>query len=130
MTWIATVPPLVSQRFGSAGDYPIRRTPTARSGVPEHFCPVRGPRCTVRATTVHHIVPSSLAPERFFDPTNLQAACATCNRHGALVQSENRNFRMAIANLERLVEEQRPEIERLTDELAAVDREPALPRIY
>lgn len=95
-----------------------RRTRTfviARAG---GRCEVEGPRCTGRATTCHHVLPSSQYPERFFDPANLQAACAPCNRHGAATASENRNNRMTIAYLEQLVEEQRIEIERLAGELA------------
>ena len=101
-------------------------------------CQVRGPRCTVRATTAHHIRPSSQYPQLFFDPTNLQAACTPCNRHGAVTQAENRVNRQTIAHLERVIEEQKVELDALYVKLAQFENgsstEPArsrqTPRIF
>ena len=45
----------------------------------DHRCQIHGPRCTVQATQVDHIIPLSLGG-RWLDPTNLRASCANCNR--------------------------------------------------
>jgi 5-methylcytosine-specific restriction protein A len=42
-------------------------------------CQIRGPRCEITARTADHIIPARVAPERFFDMTNLRAACRPCN---------------------------------------------------
>jgi hypothetical protein len=97
------------------------------------ICQVQGPRCTNVATTAHHILPSSQHPERFWDPTNLQASCAPCNHHGANVKHENRINRQEIAALERVIEEQQVVIDQLVRQLAEyesrVPAEPARPRV-
>ena len=41
-------------------------------------CQIRGPRCTVQATQVDHIVKRAWGGHRS-DPANLRAACAACN---------------------------------------------------
>jgi 5-methylcytosine-specific restriction endonuclease McrA len=41
-------------------------------------CRIGGPGCTIRATTVDHIVPLALGGARL-DPANLRAACGHCN---------------------------------------------------
>lgn len=46
-------------------------------------CQIRGPGCLGLATQADHIIPSDLMGEDdplFWDPDNLQAACAPCNR--------------------------------------------------
>ena len=53
----------------------------ARLAVPERdswTCQIRGPRCTVRATTVDHIVPT-IRGGAHLDERNLRAACGPCN---------------------------------------------------
>jgi 5-methylcytosine-specific restriction protein A len=44
-----------------------------------HQCAIRGPRCTVTATEVDHVVPVSRGGTD--DLTNLQAACHACHAH-------------------------------------------------
>ena len=41
-------------------------------------CQIGGPRCTLRATQVDHIVPVSRGGS-WWDTSNLRAACARCN---------------------------------------------------
>ena len=41
-------------------------------------CQVRGPRCRGRAEVVDHVVPWK-AGGSWWDPSNLQAACRSCN---------------------------------------------------
>jgi 5-methylcytosine-specific restriction protein A len=43
----------------------------------EFLCRIRGPRCTVAATCVDHIIPKARGGTDH--PSNLQAACAPCN---------------------------------------------------
>jgi hypothetical protein len=101
----------------------------------QRLCQIRGRRCTGIATTVHHI-PSSTHPHLFFDPSNLQAACKSCNYgDGAVVRTDNRTNRQLVAHLESVVEEQAAEIEVLRRELERQDEpEPvthrAEPRIH
>jgi 5-methylcytosine-specific restriction endonuclease McrA len=53
----------------------IRPVILARDG---YTCQIQGPRCTGTATTVDHI--TALADGgAMYDPTNLRAACQTCN---------------------------------------------------
>ena len=91
-------------------------------------------RCTVHAATVHHLVPSSQAPELFWEPANLVAACRLCNYgDGARVAAEN--TRRTIEDLRLLVERQQTEIDRLLAKLASyengeAERPRATPRIY
>lgn len=100
--------------------YKTARWQRLRRAVLVHFnytCQLRGPRCTGRATTVHHLVPSSQAPELFFEPTNLTASCARCNySDGSRVASQNK--RETIAQLCALVEEQEQRIAHLLERLA------------
>jgi hypothetical protein len=97
-------------------------------------CLVEGPNCNGRAETAHHTKPSSQFPEFFFDVRYIVGCCIPCSRHGAVTQSENRNFRMTIAHLEEVIETQGLEIERLVHRLAAYEngpeREHAKPAIH
>ena len=82
-----------------------------------HMCQIQGPRCTGYATTVHHLVPSSQAPELFWGPSNLAAACGRCNYgDGSRVAADNR--RQQIAYLQQLVEEQQQQIAQMAERLA------------
>lgn len=55
---------------------------------------MRGPRCTVIATTVDHIIPKRLGGTDH--PSNLRAACAPCNyRGGARITNAQRRLRTA-----------------------------------
>jgi hypothetical protein len=82
-----------------------------------YVCQLEGPRCTGYATTVHHLVPSSQAPELFWEPTNLAGACGCCNYgDGARVAAEN--TRRTIEDLRLLVERQQAEIDRLIARLS------------
>ena len=103
-----------ARRYSTARWQRLRKAVLAHSG---YVCQLEGPRCTGYATTVHHLVPSSQAPELFWEPTNLVAACGRCNYgDGARVAAEN--TRQTIAKLRTLVWEQQAEIGRLTERLA------------
>lgn len=54
----------------------VRLPVLARDG---YRCQIRGPKCTVVATDVDHIVSWRHGGE-LIDPSNLRAACPTCNR--------------------------------------------------
>lgn len=43
-------------------------------------CQIQGPRCTGRAEHCDHVVPRRVAPHLEWEFSNLQAACAVCNR--------------------------------------------------
>lgn len=45
-----------------------------------HRCQMHGPKCTVIATTVDHIIPKRLGGTDH--PSNLRAACLPCNSAG------------------------------------------------
>ncbi len=45
------------------------------------YCAIRGPRCTVWATTVDHVVPVTMGGAEL-DPGNCRPACARCNYGG------------------------------------------------
>ena len=94
-------------------------------------CQIAGPKCTGIADTAHHLVPSSLAPERFFDPSNLVAACRRCNYSGGpSVRSNNRDNRLLVLHLQSVVEEQEAVIEELRRELERRREPSGTPRIY
>jgi hypothetical protein len=101
-------------------------------------CQIAGPKCTGFADTAHHLVPSSLAPERFFDPSNLVAACRRCNYSGGpSVRSSNRTNRLLVLHLQDVVEEQAAVLEvqeaviaELRRELAQRREPSGTPRIY
>ena len=102
------------RRYSTAAWQKLRRAVLHRDG---YACQIRGPRCRGHATSVHHIIPSSQAPELFWEPSNLAAACGRCNYgDGARVAHENR--RETIAKLRALVWEQQAEIDSLTARLA------------
>ncbi|MED5802950.1 HNH endonuclease [Gordonia sp. Z-3] len=44
-----------------------------------HQCQLRGPHCLGHATDVDHIIKVASAPDRAYDPTNLQSACRPCH---------------------------------------------------
>jgi 5-methylcytosine-specific restriction endonuclease McrA len=105
---------VTDRRYSSSAWQKLRKAVLARDG---HLCQFQGPRCRGYATSVHHLVPSSQAPELFWEPTNLVAACGRCNYgDGARVAVEN--TRQTIAKLRTLVSEQQAEIDRLTEMLA------------
>jgi hypothetical protein len=121
------------------GGGPSLQHPAMEANPPHDHPPRRrhlsGARATVhqrRHDRASHL-PSSQHPERFWDPTNLQASCAPCNHHGANVKHENRINRQKIAALERVIEEQQAVIEQLVRQLAeyegGVPAEPARPRV-
>ena len=43
-----------------------------------HLCQLRGPRCTMKATEVDHIVPLADGGD-WYEPVNLRASCKPCN---------------------------------------------------
>jgi class 3 adenylate cyclase len=60
------------RRYSTARWQRLRRAVLAHYG---YVCQLEGPRCTGYATTVHHLVPSSQAPQLFWEPANLVASC-------------------------------------------------------
>ena len=125
---------MADRRYNTQRWKKLRRLIIHRDG---GLCQVQGPRCANVATTAHHILPSSQYPERFWDPSNLQASCGPCNHHGANVKHENRVNRQEIAALERVIAEQQVVIEQLVAQLAesenglpAEPARPRMPRIY
>jgi hypothetical protein len=99
-----------------------------------HVCRIGGPRCRDHATSVHHIIPSSQAPELFWEPSNLAAACGRCN-YGDRARIAAQNTRQRVAMLEEVIWRQDAEIARLTERLTGYEsgereRLPATPRIY
>jgi 5-methylcytosine-specific restriction endonuclease McrA len=119
------------RRYSTAAWRRTRRRVILRAG---GVCQIGGPRCTEIATTAHHVVPTSQGGA-FFDLQNLQAACAPCNHHGAVTKFENRNYRQAIAYLERQLEQLEIENAQLRAELVAAragaaESAPLTPVIY
>lgn len=54
-----------------------------------YLCMIRGPKCTKLATTVDHIVALVHAPHLAHEPSNLRAACKSCNsRLGQQITSD------------------------------------------
>jgi hypothetical protein len=102
------------RRYSTARWQRLRRAVLAHYG---YICQLEGPRCTGYATTVHHLVPSSQAPQLFWEPSNLVAACRRCNYgDGSRVASENR--RQQIAYLQQLVVEHQQQIAQMAERLA------------
>jgi 5-methylcytosine-specific restriction endonuclease McrA len=123
---------MADRRYSTARWQRLRKAVLAHYG---HVCQIQGPRCTGYATTVHHQIPSSQAPELFWEPANLAAACGACNYGGgARIQADNRRRRTA--QLEQFIIEQQQEIARLVERLAyyedggRLERQRAEPRIY
>ena len=102
------------RRYSTARWQRLRRIVLAHYG---HTCQVNGPRCAGHATTVHHLVPSSQAPELFWEPSNLVASCARCNFSGgaAIAAANGRRTR---ARLEEIILEQEQRIVHLVERLA------------
>jgi 5-methylcytosine-specific restriction endonuclease McrA len=117
------------RRYSTQAWRRLRARVIARAG---GRCEVKGPRCIGIASSAHHILPSSQYPEAFWDLSNLQAACAPCNHHGAVTKSENRANRQTIAVLEDIVENQERLIGELFEALSAYEngRTKATRRIY
>jgi len=68
---------------------PWTRTRAAILARDHHLCQMRGPRCTIIATTVDHIIPKQHGGTDH--PSNLRAACAACNyRGGARITNARR----------------------------------------
>ena len=113
------------RRYSTARWQRLRKAVLAHYG---YVCQLQGPRCTGYATSVHHLIPSSQAPELFWEPSNLAAACGRCNYgDGARVAAEN--TRRTIEHLRALVEEQQQQITEMAERLARYER-PKRPAIY
>jgi 5-methylcytosine-specific restriction endonuclease McrA len=111
--------------------YSTARWQRLRKAVLAHYgqvCQLQGPRCRGYATSVHHLIPSSQAPELFWEPSNLVAACSRCNYgDGARVAAQN--TRQTIESLRALVVEQQQQIAEMTERLARYEH-PKRPAIY
>jgi hypothetical protein len=84
---------------------------------------IGGPRCTGYATTVDHIVPSSVRPDLFWEAeaSNLRAASRRCN-YGGGGRVAAQNTRQRVAMLEEVIWRQDAEIARLSERLAEAER--------
>lgn len=95
-----------------------------------YLCRVRGPRCTGRATSVHHIKPSSQFPHLFYAADNLISSCTACNSgEGASIASTNRATRATVDQLEQTIEQMQAEIDELHQRLAEHERPRPMPAI-
>jgi 5-methylcytosine-specific restriction endonuclease McrA len=113
------------RRYSTARWQRLRKAVLAHYG---YVCQIQGPRCTVHAATVHHLVPSSQAPHLFWEPSNLVASCKRCNYgDGSRVAADNR--RQQIAYLQQLVEEQQQQLAEMAERLARYEH-PMRPAIY
>lgn len=94
-----------------------------------NICQIQGPRCRGVANTVHHVIPSSEAPHLFFDASNLQASCSTCNYSAGAYLTRDRRRAIIEQNkyLERVVQAQQERIIELENQL--VNRPRAKPAI-
>ena len=120
---------MADRRYRTARWQRLRRIVLAHYG---HVCQVNGPRCTGHATTVHHLVPSSQAPELFWEPSNLVASCKPCN-YGDGARIAAANGRQTRARLEEIILEQEQRIAHLVERLAAfedAERAKRTPAIY
>lgn len=52
-------------------------------------CQINGPTCTRHATVVDHVVPVADGGP-YVDPSNLRAACVTCNGQRSAVRTNDR----------------------------------------
>ena len=84
------------------------------------LCQIRGPRCTMAATTVDHRYPASTHPELFWAEENLRAACKKCN-YGSGSRIAHANTRATIAQLRELVEQQDQTIRQLMEQVANLE---------
>jgi 5-methylcytosine-specific restriction endonuclease McrA len=112
---------MADRRYRTAKWQRLRKAVLARDG---HVCQIQGPRCTVYATTVDHVLPSSTHPHLFWDPSNLRAACRRCN-FGAGAALAAANTRQTIEHLRAVVEQLRYENDGLRERLAAYESAPA-----
>jgi 5-methylcytosine-specific restriction endonuclease McrA len=113
------------RRYSTARWQRLRKAVLAHYG---YVCQIQGPRCRGYPTSVHHLVPSSQAPELFWEPSNLVAACPRCNYgDGARVAAEN--TRRTIEDLRALVIEQQEQIAEMAERLARSEH-PKRPAIY
>jgi 5-methylcytosine-specific restriction endonuclease McrA len=118
------------RRYGSLRWKKLRLLVLARDN---YECQVRGPRCRGAASTVHHIIPSSQAPELFFDAGNLQASCGACNFSAGAYMTRDARRALVEQNeyLERVVEVQEQRIAELENQLArSLDRNRRTPAIH
>jgi 5-methylcytosine-specific restriction endonuclease McrA len=108
---------VADRRYGSLRWKRLRLAVLARDG---YECQIRGPRCRGLASSVNHRIPSSEAPELFFDPDNLEASCGACNYSaGAYLTRDNRRAIIEQNEyLERVVQAQQDRILELEDQLA------------
>ena len=126
------------RRYSTSAWQKTRRAILQRDG---YVCQIRGPRCTGRATSVHHVAPSSQRPDLFWDSGNLTAACQTCNAGGGrrIAVENGRSTMLQLAQaIEQLshrvyaLGERVTQLEDAQPEHTNVDTTPvhAVPRIY
>jgi 5-methylcytosine-specific restriction endonuclease McrA len=112
---------MADRRYGSTRWKRLRLAVLNRDN---YECQIRGPRCRGVASSVNHRIPSSEAPELFFDPENLEASCGACNFAGGAYLTRDRRRAIIEQNeyLERVVQAQQERIIALEDQLAARPR--------
>ena len=64
-----------------------------------HLCQIRGPHCTTYATCVDHIQPRADGGD-VHDPSNLRAACRTCNGWLSARRTNTMRYRDSVARYE------------------------------
>jgi hypothetical protein len=108
---------MADRRYGSLRWKRLRLAVLNRDN---YECQIRGPRCRGTANSVHHRIPSSEAPELFFDPENLEASCGACNSSGGAYLTRDNRRAIIEQNeyLERVVQAQQERIIELEDQLA------------
>jgi hypothetical protein len=112
------------RRYGTAAWQRTRKAVLRRDGF---VCRVQGPRCTGRATSVHHIIPSSQRPDLFWAADNLVAACGACNYGGGTrIQAENRRLR--VEQLHEIIADQQQQIEHLLARIGELEAPPPPPK--
>jgi 5-methylcytosine-specific restriction endonuclease McrA len=105
------------RRYSTARWQRLRKAVLAHYG---YVCQLEGPRCTGYATTVHHLVPSSQAPQLFWEPANLVASCKPCN-YGDGSRVAAQNTRATIERLQQIIGEQQQQIDRLLETVASYE---------
>jgi hypothetical protein len=104
-------------RYGTNAWKRTRRAILRRDG---HQCLIQGPGCLGYATTVHHLTPSSVAPDLFYASDNLVSACTRCNyAHGARLKTGRRSAE--IAAYKQLIEDQWRMIAELHDRVGQLE---------
>jgi hypothetical protein len=126
---------MADRRYSTARWQRLRKAVLNRDG---HVCRIQAPGCRGRATSVHHMEPSSQRPDLFWASENLVSACSRCN-YGGGRQVAADNSRRRLEQLQEIIFEQDARIAHLVEQLQELEgerpnptlpRKPAKPAIY